>query len=357
MASSTQNESFLATRTLLFTSRTSGIQAPRQQFNVGPRRSVLQSNSGDSDTDWSIASSELLSQTWTIWGVSPLFGFDKDNEIKLKLYAKKLREEIANNLTQENVTYEAKFTIIPNFSPNVINPFALKVEVNAKSVENPDVEKSIYKGIFMSWISGFDETNIRNSVTLPLLLCRGTQSGTRAVHIIIGHMFDCMIVALDASQDDLLWLLPIILTPASDEEETSKSSEVSLEYRIPGLPLTDTINVKFLLSTLVTIWKSVYEKRINELEIEADLIVYTEDVDKFHKILHSHMLSVAGLQLGLCSLHKISMKSLTITDNRMKIMSSETMNRVLSFLQESALEHLYPLHLNTPSRSTNSIAE
>lgn len=46
-----------------------------------------------------------------------MYGFDATSDLQLKLYAKRLREEIASNLTQEDVSYETKFTIVDDIDP------------------------------------------------------------------------------------------------------------------------------------------------------------------------------------------------------------------------------------------------
>lgn len=57
----------------------------------------------------------LLRQTWTVFGVSVLFNFHQD-ETHLKQYAKRLREEVANASTQENVSYITEFTVMKNIT-------------------------------------------------------------------------------------------------------------------------------------------------------------------------------------------------------------------------------------------------
>ena len=71
---------------------------------------------------------ELLSQTWNIYGVSTLFNFCKD-EVHLKQYAKRLREEVAGTLTQQDVSYNAKFFVMENITvrPHPVDPPPIKV--------------------------------------------------------------------------------------------------------------------------------------------------------------------------------------------------------------------------------------
>lgn len=36
----------------------------------------------------------------------------------------------------------------------------------------------------------------------------------------------------------------------------------------------------------------------------------------FYEVLHTQMLTIGGLQLGLCTLHKITLPGISIMDNR-----------------------------------------
>lgn len=66
-----------------------------------------------------------------------------------------------------------------------------------------------------------------------------------AVHDIIGRMFDCLVVALPVNEDDLSWLLPIIIIASDKDDQPIVDGEVQMEYIVPELPVTDTITVKF----------------------------------------------------------------------------------------------------------------
>jgi len=50
--------------------------------------------------------------------VSALFGIEQD-DIHFKLYSKRLREEIASTLSREDVTYDAKFSVMENIAPRL----------------------------------------------------------------------------------------------------------------------------------------------------------------------------------------------------------------------------------------------
>lgn len=77
------------------------------------------------------------------------------------------------------------------------------------------------------------------------------------------------------------------------------------------------------------------------------------------------MLKVAGFELGLCTLYKIHLPTITIMENRvnkyypyclmlrnifisffqMKVMNTDTMNRILLYLNEKALDTFHTLNL------------
>ena len=122
--------------------------------------------------------------------------------------------------------------------------------------------KCIYKGILISWRTQLTEQNNEKSVHLPLLLCRGTQSAMKAVHSIISQMFDCIIVTLPATDNDLKWLLPINLIPETNAEKKWKSQLVILEYVVPELPISDSILVKFKTADLQELWTTYVLSRI-----------------------------------------------------------------------------------------------
>lgn len=107
----------------------------------------------------------------------------------------------------------------------------------------------------ISWRTDVPELDHENSSKLPLILCKGTKSGMNAVHTVLANMFDCQIAELPATEEDLKWLVPIILNP-SDGDNDPEKGEVRFEYRVPGLPATDTVTTKFQISDLVKLWKA-----------------------------------------------------------------------------------------------------
>ncbi|KAL6266678.1 hypothetical protein P5V15_003742 [Pogonomyrmex californicus] len=310
----------------MYTPRTSRMQE-RQRFDVSRPR--LEEDEID-------GLEELIGQTWNIYAASALFGFQQD-DIHLKLYSKKLREEIASTLSREDVTYDTKFSIIEDIASgsNYENHPAIKIEVVAKTNSHEkNVEKTIYKGILLSWKVTRTGQNIQNSIRLPLLLCRGTRSCMDAVHSIIGCMFDCVIMALPAKEYDLNWLVPIIIVANNEEDQPIVSGEVKMEYTVPELPVTDTITIKFPTSDLRKILTVIIKDDNDRINISLN----REHIEMFHEVLHKQMLVLGGLHLGLCTLHKINLPGITIMENRMKVMNIEIMDNILMYLSERAFD-------------------
>lgn len=284
----------------------------------------------------------LVAQTWNIYAVSALFDIEQD-DVHFKLYSKRLREEIASTLPSEDVTYDAKFSVMEDITskPNNDNP-VIKIEVVTKiNGRENGVEKSIYKGILLLWSLTQTTLNIQNSTRLPLLLCRGTRSCMNAVHTIIGRMFDCLIVTLPANEDDLRWLVPIIIT-INNKDEPIISGEVQMEYTVPELPLTDAIKVKFHSSDLKEILSAIVGDRNNRVNVFLDY----EHMEMFHEVLHKQMLVVGGLQLGLCTLRRINLPGITIMENRMKVTNVEIMNNILLYFSDKALDIFHTVHID-----------
>ncbi|OAD59737.1 Centromere protein L [Eufriesea mexicana] len=286
---------------------------------------------------------ELLNKTWTIFGVSMLFNFHQD-EIHLKQYAKRLKEEVTSKLSQEAVVYDVEFCVMENVTqrPSPLDPPPIKVEVYA---ENSNIQESskkcIYKGIFLSWRTTKNIVTIFNSVTLPLLLCRGTRSAIGVVHNTLSLLFDCMIISLSVQEDDLIWLVAIVITPTNKEQYPKSTDVICMEYKIPELPDSDTITIKFKILDLIKILTVIVKDQSDEASVEISFNL--EHVENFREFLYSQMLKTAGLQLGLCTLYKINLPTFSITGNRMKVMNPDTMNRVLLYLNEKALDILHTL--------------
>lgn len=131
-----------------------------------------------------------------------------------------------------------------------------QIEVVTK-ISGHEEEKSIYKGILLSWRTTQIQPDTKNSTRLPLLLCRGIRNCMDAVHVVITHMFDCMVMALPVDENDLKWLIPIMITSNNKDEQPIISGEVNMEYTVPELPVTDTIKVKFDASDLRKILNKV----------------------------------------------------------------------------------------------------
>ncbi|XP_029667448.1 centromere protein L-like [Formica exsecta] len=316
---------------IMYTPRTPQMRE-RQRFNLSTR---------PDDEEIDISGLEnLVGQTWNIYAVSALFGLQQD-DIHFKLYSKRLREEIANTLSHEDVSYDARFSIMEDMvpKPNHENYPAIKIEVLAK-INDTEKEKSLYQGILLSWRITQDEPNIENLIRLPLLLCRGTSTCIDAVHATIIRMFDCLIIALPAKEHDLSWLIPIIIM--TNKEEPSVSGEVQMVYTVPELPVTDTVTVKFQTADLRKILSAIMTNQNDEINI----FLNREHIEIFFEILHKQMLMVGGLKLGLCTLHRINLPGITIMENKMKIVNVEIMNNVLSYLNEKAFDIFHTVHID-----------
>ncbi|XP_011299926.1 uncharacterized protein [Fopius arisanus] len=326
------------------------MQRIREYFSLG---AVEPEESDTADIAESV--DILLKQTWNIWGVSSLYGLQQDSEVQLKLYGKKMREEVAAILPHEDVTYEAQFSIVEGIEkrPSASDPIPLQITVHASPIRTnvPDqsqqpekTEKCIYVGIMLSWRTAVNELEYEKSVRLPLLLCRGTKSAMKAVHMTLGSMFDCHVVALPATEDDLKWLVPIVLQPSHTDDPPQKG-EARLEYKVPGLPITDSISIKFEVADLTKMWTVVSKEDANDSNEKISF--RAQHIERFYEVLNKQMVHSAGLQLGLCKLHKISLPSFTIMDNKMKVSSAEVMSKVLLFFNEKALEILHLLNFDT----------
>lgn len=130
------------------------------------------------------------------------------------------------------------------------------------------------------------ESNIKNSIKLPLLLCRGTRSCMDAVHAIIARMFDCLITTLPAKDFDLRWLVPIIIMSANEEQQSIPEGVVQMIYTVPELPVRDTITVKFQTLELRKILTSyVHNVHVQLLEIVRN---YLQSFILFNNLQHCH---------------------------------------------------------------------
>lgn len=341
-------------RTNVDSPRTITCQTPmqkiRQNFNIN-----LQNNDEDS-FDFAESLSEFLGLTWNIWGVTSLFGFQQDSEVVLKQYAKKLREEVASILPVDNVSYDCNFIILDRITPRPCNSDLPPIKITITANLEDDKIKNIYTGIMMSWRTDVPEINYDESIKLPILLCRGTKSGMNAVHTVLGNMFDCQIVELSATEEDLKWLVPIVLNPSGDA--VNDKGDVKFEYKIPGLSSSDSITTKNNTKDLIKLWNAVIEDNDDDDvddndSNENDNNFKVEHVEMFFQVLHNQMLMVSGLQLGLCSLSKIILPSFTIMDNRIKTSSSEVLNRVLLFFNQKSLEMLHQLNFTSTNSTTS----
>lgn len=218
------------------------------------------------------------------------------------------------------------------------------------------------------------------------MLCRGIRSCIDAVHTIIGRMFDCSTITLPAMEDDLSWLIPIIIMPTSNSNGTPvDSGQIQMEYAVSQLPVTDTITVKFHISDLQKILTAYVSTLlpycINMIRIKLhreaivkyyiylfmfvflhisincsimnpndDSMINTaldrKHVEMFYDVLHTQMLRMGDLQLGLCTLRKISLPGVTITNNRVNfcLYYMETLLKYL-FLHTYFLNLIRPVYI------------
>ncbi|CAL7933930.1 unnamed protein product [Xylocopa violacea] len=285
---------------------------------------------------------EFIHKTWTIFGVSVLFNFHQD-EVHLKQYASRLREEVASTSAQEDVTYSTEFCVLEHITPrpSSLDPPPVQIIVYAENSNKKENHKCIYKGVLLSWRN--NRKNIltfSNSVRLPLLLCRGGKNITQIVHNVLSRMFDCMFMTLPAREDDLLWLVPIVISPIGEGNQPKSTHEISLHYKIPELETDDGITVTFPVLDLVKILEEIMKDQDDE---GSEVSFKADHIEKFREVLYVQMLKVASLQLGFCTLWKITLPAITIVENRMKVMNTNIMNRVLLYLNEKALDILHTI--------------
>lgn len=309
-------------------------RAPRLKFNL---EEALTPSHNDDINEFS----EITTLTWNVYGVSALFGFKHNDRTVLKLYGKRLREEIAANLPQENVAYNANISVTESILKSNYLPL-IKVDVYTKNVNQEDsIDKCIYKGIFLSWKTD-SSLNASNSVKLPLLLCRGIRTCMNVVHSTLSRMFDCIIISLPMEGDDLMWLLPIMVIPASEEETPKKNEDVVLEYVVPGLPTTDTITIRLNFYDIIKTLNMIMKDTNNEAD---DTSLTIEHIKKFRKYLQALVRKSAGIELGLCTLHRINLPAGAIMNNKMKITNLHAMKRVLLYMTEKAVDMFHQLRV------------
>lgn len=166
-------------------------------------------------------------------------------------------------------------------------------------------------------------------------------------------MFDCLIIALPAKEYDLSWLIPIIIM--TNKEEPVVSGEVKMMYTVPELPVTDTITVKFqsadlrkillayvytvliyliiqkhykrlfVIYTLYHTYTYIFIKyyllicRIITNQNDDNIILDRNHIEIFFEVLHKQMLIIGGLELRLCTLHRIDLPGITITENKVSL--------------------------------------
>ncbi|KAG8038934.1 hypothetical protein G9C98_003241 [Cotesia typhae] len=324
----------------------------RQQFCLLP----LAATEADENDDGIDILQDLIKKTWYMWSISALFNFTWNNERILKLYGKRLREEIASMLPHHDVAYEAKFTVTENNTTqlNETNPPAIKVfDFLIIFMFNKLIlilSSCIYTGILTSWGPLIADLENEKSTNLPLLLCRGNKTAIRAVNKTLNIMFDCTIIPLTATEEDLQWLVPGILHSSKDN---SSKGQVKLEYKIPNTSITDSINVTCDVTALRDLWKAICDNA----DYENGSEVLLEEVKKFHEILFGQALVGAGIQLGLLKLFRITFPTFKVMDNRINVKTTDVLHKILLYFNEKSVQILYTNFDSVTNSSANSLTE
>uniref|UniRef100_A0A6V7K0C2 Uncharacterized protein n=1 Tax=Bracon brevicornis TaxID=1563983 RepID=A0A6V7K0C2_9HYME len=105
------------------------------------------------------------------------------------------------------------------------------------------------------------------------------------------------------------------------------------------------------MSDLVKMWCEVSRNNADESELNFR----AQHIERFYEVINKQVLHTAGIQLGLCTLRKISTPTFTIMENKMKSSSPEVMSKVLLFFNEKSLEVLHLLNFDTTASTTHSL--
>ncbi|XP_012255181.1 centromere protein L-like isoform X1 [Athalia rosae] len=346
---STSASGLIKTYSTLFNTHTPGHNPHRTYFEIQSRQSprAAENDSDDADDNLDEALDDLITKTWDVWAASPLYGMKWNEEVKLKQYAKRLRENVATSLCKEDVSYDAEFLILKDLVRSRSHQPAIKVLVYSNK-DDSEKENCIYTGIFLSWGSELDSE--QENLKLPIVLTRGGQTVTQAIHVILCQMFDCVITAMPASQEDLMWLTAVILNSSNPSDlsvqrkkkQVTSADALTLEYRIPGLPTSDLILVQFPISCMIALWFKICptQQSLTNPREQIESRVYLEQIEKFNQFIRLQLLNNMDLELGYCLLSKISLPSLTIKANKIKCKNIDTLDRVLWYFQEKALLYM-----------------
>ncbi|XP_048508408.1 uncharacterized protein LOC105685550 isoform X2 [Athalia rosae] len=288
---STSASGLIKTYSTLFNTHTPGHNPHRTYFEIQSRQSprAAENDSDDADDNLDEALDDLITKTWDVWAASPLYGMKWNEEVKLKQYAKRLRENVATSLCKEDVSYDAEFLILKDL--------------------------------------------VRSRSHQPAI-----------------KMFDCVITAMPASQEDLMWLTAVILNSSNPSDlsvqrkkkQVTSADALTLEYRIPGLPTSDLILVQFPISCMIALWFKICptQQSLTNPREQIESRVYLEQIEKFNQFIRLQLLNNMDLELGYCLLSKISLPSLTIKANKIKCKNIDTLDRVLWYFQEKALLYM-----------------
>ncbi|XP_057320074.1 uncharacterized protein LOC130664235 [Microplitis mediator] len=338
-------ESYSEISKIMYTPHSSARQKIRQQFNLIPLAAI----DTDENDERSNVLQDLIKKTWYMWSVSTLFNFTWDNERVLKLYAKRLREEIASILPHHDVAYEAKVTAEENNTTksNETDPPAIKIELFARKLTE-EVPNCIYTGLITSWGSTINDSENEKSANLPLLLCRGNKTAIRAVNKTLNVMFDCTIIPLLATEEDLQWLLPAIL---QHNKNNPTKGQVKLEYKLLNTLITDSIGFTCDVSTLSDLWNAICDSSDDN---DNDSEVLLKPVQLFHEVLLRQTLVGAGLQLGLSKLFRMTFPTFKIMDNKIYAKTTDDLHKILLYFNEKAFQILYT-NLDSVTNSSSEL--
>jgi len=92
-------------------------------------------------------------------------------------------------------------------------------------------------------------------------------------------------------------------------------------------------NVYFIIMYFINLY-SITEAQDDRVNISLDC----EHIEMFYEVLHKQMLTLGGLQLGLCTLHRINLPGITIMENRV---SSYICCLIFSFYIKIILEYIF----------------
>lgn len=197
--------------------------------------------------------SAIVDNPWNVYSVSKLHNYDP-SELNLKLYAKKIRENVAGVMTSTNKSYDqikSKITLEKDFPETVFDEKAMHIKVTSVAVleGGKKNEKIIYDGYILSR----GQINYQEQLSqLPVLICKkGSEKITACVHDILQKLFDCVIVKYIFDQRDLQWLFVISVDL---EDRFTDSGNIELNFTVPQLTTKNTFSIEIEAEATRKIW-------------------------------------------------------------------------------------------------------